>query len=218
MKDPAFLFYPGDWLGGTLGMSFEEKGAYIDLLMLQFNRGHMTEHMIGQTVGQLWGQISFKFKQDNKGLWYNERLDIEKEKRQRYSESRRNNISGANQHTKKAVKKRGHMTKHMEDENKNENKDIIEVYWDKWKKYKKDEFNFKYKSDVSEQAAKTELLNLSGSNVETAIKIIEQSIANGWKGFFKLKNVDKNERNNENKRDVANFYATKYGSNSPNGN
>ena len=25
-KDPAFLFYPGDWLGGTMGMTLEEKG------------------------------------------------------------------------------------------------------------------------------------------------------------------------------------------------
>ena len=46
-KDPAFLFYPNDYIGGTMGMTFEEKGAYIELLMLQFNRGHMTTHMIG---------------------------------------------------------------------------------------------------------------------------------------------------------------------------
>ena len=44
-KDPAFLFYPNDWLGGTMGMTFEEKGAYMELLMMQFNRGHMTSHM-----------------------------------------------------------------------------------------------------------------------------------------------------------------------------
>jgi len=36
-KDPAFLFYPNDYIGGTMGMTFEEKGAYIELLMLQFN-------------------------------------------------------------------------------------------------------------------------------------------------------------------------------------
>ena len=47
MKDPAFLFYPNDWIGGTMGMTFEEKGAYMELLILQFNRGHMTTHMIG---------------------------------------------------------------------------------------------------------------------------------------------------------------------------
>jgi uncharacterized protein YdaU (DUF1376 family) len=46
-KDPAFLFYPNDYIGGTMGMTFEEKGAYIELLMLQFNRGHMDGHMIG---------------------------------------------------------------------------------------------------------------------------------------------------------------------------
>lgn len=67
-------------------------------------------------------------------------------------------------------------------------KDTTEEYWEKWKKYKKEEFNFRYKSAVSEQAAKTELINLSGNDAEIAMKIIDQSIANGWKGFFKLKN------------------------------
>lgn len=124
MKDPAFLFYPNDYIGGTMGMTFEEKGAYIELLMMQFNRGHMTEHMIGQTVGQLWDKLHTKFIKDDKGLWYNERLEIEKEKRQRYTESRRNNKEGINQHTKKGNKKRSldssyeqTMTKHMENEN-----------------------------------------------------------------------------------------------------
>ena len=64
-KDPAFLFYPNDWLGGTMGMTFEEKGAYIDLLIMQFNRGHMTGHMIGQTVGQLWVKLEDKFVVDS---------------------------------------------------------------------------------------------------------------------------------------------------------
>lgn len=118
-KDPAFLFYPNDYLGGTMGMTFEEKGAYIELLMVQFNRGHMTNHMIGQTVGQIWDNIKDKFIQDDKGLWYNVRLDEEKQKRMAYTASRRNNIKGENQHTKK--KKVGHMTNHME----NENEDIL---------------------------------------------------------------------------------------------
>lgn len=103
-KDPAFLFYPNDWLGGTLGMTFEQKGAYIELLMLQFNRGHMTEHMIGQTVGQLFGQILDKFVKDDAGLWYNPRLDEEKEKRINYVNSRKNNKLGVNQYKKKQEK------------------------------------------------------------------------------------------------------------------
>jgi hypothetical protein len=51
MKDFAFLFYPSDYIGGTLGMTFEQKGAYIELLMTQFNRGHMTSDMIKQILG-----------------------------------------------------------------------------------------------------------------------------------------------------------------------
>lgn len=134
-KDPAFLFYPNDYIGGTMGMTFEEKGAYIELLMLQFNRGHMDSHMIGHCVGQIWQRINSKFKQDENGLWYNERLDIEKSKRKAFSESRRNNIKGKNQHTL------GHMTKHMENENENINEVIndnvnIDFEWF-WKDYDK---------------------------------------------------------------------------------
>lgn len=126
-KDPAFLFYPNDWLGGTLGMTFEEKGAYMELLMLQFNRGHMDGHMIGQVVGQLWVKLQDKFVQDADGLWYNERLEEEQIRRKEFSISRRNNLSGKNQYSKRGRKTKhmkGHMTSHMENENVNENETI----------------------------------------------------------------------------------------------
>lgn len=112
-KDPAFLFYPNDWLGGTLGMTFEEKGAYMELLMLQFNRGHMTKDMIGQTVGQLWVKLEDKFRMDDNGLWFNERLELEKEKRKQFVSSRVNNKKGKNQYSHM----NGHMTSHMDNEN-----------------------------------------------------------------------------------------------------
>jgi uncharacterized protein YdaU (DUF1376 family) len=144
-KDPAFLFYPGDWLGGTIGMTFEEKGAYMELLMMQFNRGHMTSHMIGQVVGHLWDKIQVKFVQDKDGLWYNERLDVEKEKRKNFVSTRKNNLSGNNQHTKNKKNTKhmkGHMTSHMENENRNVNGYIKDSYKDAeefWKEVKKDE-------------------------------------------------------------------------------
>jgi uncharacterized protein YdaU (DUF1376 family) len=129
-KDPAFLFYPNDWIGGTMGMTFEEKGAYMEILMMQFNRGHMTSHMVGQTVGQLWVKIEDKFIKDENGLWYNKRLDEEILKRKNFTESRRNNISGTNQYTKKEEKKTGHkdghMTSHMENENNSIDTLVIE--------------------------------------------------------------------------------------------
>jgi len=124
-KDPAFLWYPNDYMGGTMGMTFEEKGAYVHLLMMQFNRGHMTSHMIGQEVGQLWDKLRDKFTQDAAGLWYNQRLELEINRRQSFVKSRRNNVLGVNQYTKKEEESKeedsghmdGHMTSHMENEN-----------------------------------------------------------------------------------------------------
>lgn len=132
-KDPAFLFYPNDWTGGTMHLSFECKGAYFDLLMLQFNRGHMTIDMIAQVLGQsmdkIWPQISDKFQTDGKVFW-NERLREEKEKRVKFTESRRNNKKGNNQHSKKETHDNhmlGHMTSHMENENENENEIVFGI-------------------------------------------------------------------------------------------
>lgn len=170
-KDPAFLFYPGDWLGGTMGMTFEEKGVYLELLILQFNRGHLTSHMIGQTVGQLWVTVEDKFVKDDKGLFFNERLDIEKAKRKNFINTRKNNLLGKNQYSKKEDKKEGHlggqMTSHMENRNRNRNRNSnrdgdeneFDLFWNKyhqitkkpktdkntatkeWKKLKKEEKN-----------------------------------------------------------------------------
>ena len=214
-KDPAFLFYPNDYIGGTMGMTFEEKGAYMDLLILQFNRGHMGGHMVGQVIGQLepevQAEILSKFKKDSKGRYYNERLEIEVNKRKAFVQSRNNNLSGKNQYTKKGDKKEGHMSPHMEDVNINE----IDIAWLKWKQYKKAEFNFKYKSEISEHAAKTELINLSDNDAEIAIKIIDQSIANGWKGLFKLqKNGTDKKGNGASEEAIARIIAEKFGSDS----
>jgi uncharacterized protein YdaU (DUF1376 family) len=60
-------------------------------------------------------------------------------------------------------------------------------YWDYWKEYKKKEYKFTYKSAISEQGALKELSRLAGGSESKALKIIEQSISNGWKGFFELK-------------------------------
>lgn len=136
-KDPAFLFYPNDWIGGTMGMTFEEKGAYMELLMMQFNRGHMEGHMIGQVVGQMWDKIKTKFVQDAEGKWYNVRLEEEQIKRKSFTDSRKNNLTGQNQYTKKKGHKKGHMTSHMEDENENVNTNInivFDVFWNLYNK------------------------------------------------------------------------------------
>lgn len=62
---------------------------------------------------------------------------------------------------------------------------FLEV-WAHWKDYKKNEHKFNYKTPQSEQASLNELAGLA-TDEQTAIKIIHQSMAKGWKGFFELK-------------------------------
>ena len=113
-KDPAFLFYPNDWLGETMGMTFEQKGAYLELLMLQFNRGHMPLPLIHQVVGALWEAVKEHFEADEEGRYYNLRLEEEVQRRRTYCASRRKNIQGVNQFSERGGHMGGHMTSHME--------------------------------------------------------------------------------------------------------
>lgn len=62
--------------------------------------------------------------------------------------------------------------------------------WDAWKSYKQDEHRKNYKSAKTEQQAINQLYELAGGNVETASKIVQQSIANQWQGLFELKNTN----------------------------
>lgn len=83
--------------------------------------------------------------------------------------------------------------------------ETFKTQWQHWKIYKKKEFDFKYKSNQSEQAALHKLSNLSGGSEGTAIKIIHEAMSNGWKGFFKLKNETngKENRNSKSNTEIA---------------
>ena len=91
MKDPAFLFYSSDFLSGTMLMTDEEVGQYIKLLCLQHQKGHLKEKDMLNICKSYNEDIFSKFKKDEEGNYYNERLEYESNKRKAYSESRRNN-------------------------------------------------------------------------------------------------------------------------------
>lgn len=91
MKDPAFLFYPQDFLVGTMTMTFEDRGKYITLLSIMHQQGKLSEETIRFLVGSFSDTLRLKFKQDENGLFYNERLCVEIEKRSKFIESRSNN-------------------------------------------------------------------------------------------------------------------------------
>lgn len=70
-KDPAFLFYSKDWLEGTMELTAEEKGVYIDLLAHQHQKGSLPSETkrLCKLVGiseveflPIWGGIKAKFK------------------------------------------------------------------------------------------------------------------------------------------------------------
>jgi len=138
-KDPAFLFYPNDWIGGTMGMTFEEKGCYMELLMMQFNHGKFTEAQAKQVLSicfdVAWANIKHKFKTDGTYYW-NVRLKEERERRQKFTESRRSNASNPKK-TKASAK---HMLEHMEDEDETVTKDVyrkenhLSITWDEFNK------------------------------------------------------------------------------------
>ena len=58
--------------------------------------------------------------------------------------------------------------------------------WEVWKKYKKQQHNFTYKGEISEQAALKEVGELANGNLNLALKLIQNAINNGWKGIFAI--------------------------------
>ena len=121
-KDPAFLFYPGDYLRDTQCLSEKTQVAYDRI---------MCEHMRNICISQ--DQINFFTKrltdEEKRELMF---LLVQVEggyqiewvassilKRRSYSESRRENRIGKNQKNKKTY------VSHMENENENENTDVF---------------------------------------------------------------------------------------------
>lgn len=90
-KDPAFLFYSSDFLVGVSDLTMEERGQYITLLCLQHTKGHLSNKNIQIAIGKASEDVLAKFKIDADGLYYNERLEREIEKREKYAKSRYEN-------------------------------------------------------------------------------------------------------------------------------
>lgn len=122
-KDPAFLFYSGDFLTGVTGMNMEERGQYITLLCLQHAKGHLTLELINRSVPGLSSYVLEKFQQDEEGLYFNQRLEEEAIKRNKFCKSRSENRKG--KENKDMINICETYDKHMENENINDNSNVI---------------------------------------------------------------------------------------------
>lgn len=91
MNDPAVLLYTSDFLTGVIDMTMEERGQYITLLCYQHQKGHISLETIRLLVGNVSVKVLEHFRLDENGLYFNPRMDKEKEARQKFTESRRKN-------------------------------------------------------------------------------------------------------------------------------
>ena len=158
MKDPAFLFYSNDFLSGTMLMTDEEVGKYIRLLCLQHQKGHLKEKDMLSICKSYSEEIFSKFKQDDEGNYFNERLEQEANKRKAYSESRRNNRKKKDINEKDMKNICNSYEEHMENENINENISLIKDNSKRGCKGKKEEEKIHFAEFVSMTNAEYEKL------------------------------------------------------------
>lgn len=186
-KDPAFLFYPGDYLRDTQCLCEQSQVAY-DRIMCEHMRNiciskEQFKFFTKKLTPEQTEELLFILTETKNGYqidWVVESIN----KRRAFSESRRNNRTGkVKKHMKTYVK---HME--IEIEIKDEYKDIIKEWFD-YKKERKES----YKSKKSQQAFYNSLIEMSDNNPDTAKKIITQSMANNWAGIFELKKNKKPE-------------------------
>lgn len=182
-KDPAVLLYTSDFLSGTYTMTDEQVGRYIRLLCLQHQKGKLTEKDMQSICKGYDSDVYEKFDIVD-GYYINKRMYEEAQKRSKFTESRRKNASAK------------HMPNHMENENENVNevKDVLvfpcfefKNIWEQWIQYKKDEHKDTYKSSKTEQIAINNLIKLCSGNLQVAEQIVNNSIANKYKGLFEIK-------------------------------
>ena len=85
----CFPFYYENYIAGTAFLSRREKGAYLDLLCSQADKGHLTLQNIKDILNgdfDCWEKIKSKFIEEN-GLYYNVKLEsVKKGKHKRTQE------------------------------------------------------------------------------------------------------------------------------------
>lgn len=112
-----------------MGMTFEQKGAYLEMLVFQFNNGRFSEAQAKQVLSicfaSVWRVVGKKFNTDGKVYW-NDRLELEVVRRKSFTESRRKNAKGG----KDISSTSGAYAQHMETKDEDINgykREVIEI-------------------------------------------------------------------------------------------
>ena len=175
MKDPAFLFYSSDFLTGTYFLNDTQVGKFIRLLCFHHQKGRLTkEHML--KICLTYDKDIFDlFTQDENGLYFNERLESEVDRRKKYSESRRSNRKKKTNNETPVLNISKTYDQHMETETETETitKTKVEIYpsfedfWDLYDKKTGNKTLIKPKFDKLPQKVKEEILNYLPAYIES---------------------------------------------------
>jgi uncharacterized phage protein (TIGR02220 family) len=124
-KDPAFLFYPSDFLMGVMLMNNTDVGIYIKTLcLLHQHGGYLSQKKLETALGVLPVSVIEKLQKNENDELYSRRLIEESIKRNTYCDSRRKNIQ---KRYEKSTYEPTYVTTdvvHMENRNRNRNKDL----------------------------------------------------------------------------------------------
>jgi hypothetical protein len=101
----------------------EERGQYITLLCNQHQLGHLPENHMVSVCLNINSPVVAKFKRDENGFFYNERLEVESNRRSDYVNSRHINGKHGGRPKKKENHMVLHMGNHMDNDNEDENED-----------------------------------------------------------------------------------------------
>lgn len=224
-KDPAFLFYPSDFLTGVSDLTMEERGQYITLLCLEHQKGRLSKKMVSLCCGNATADVLAKFSIDENGLYFNPRLELEIEKRKEHSEKQRNRALDGWKKRKENNATANATALPLENRNENENRDRNKV-----KIEKEQTFNFpkselelcfdkflemrkKIKKPATPHAIdllKEKIKNLSNGNETLAIEIINQSTLNGWQDLFPLRQNNSTQRGNSTENLINSSYKPRF--------
>lgn len=185
-KDPAFLFYSSDFLTGTNFMNDEQVGKYIRLLCFQHQKGRLKKEHMFNICNPEDSEILEKFKIDENGNYYNERLENEANRRKSYSDSRKRN-----RQKKEVVVLDEHMSnicktydEHMETATATTNINIIK------NKIKNNEDKFKifgFYDNIclsEQQYKKLEIEIMHSETVKNLIEELSQNVSDGKEPKF----------------------------------
>ena len=177
MKDPAFLFYSSDFLTGTYFLNDTQVGKFIRLLCFHHQKGRLTkEHML--KICLTYDKDIFDlFIKDENGLYFNERLESEVDRRKKYSESRRSNRKKKTKNEVPVLNISKTYDQHMETETENEtitkNENEVEVwpsfedFWDLYNKKTGNKTLIKPKFDKLPQSVKENIMNYLPEYIES---------------------------------------------------